>query len=167
MGSRASPKEPPGRMHHFRKALQPGRRDRRAMGEATSKSSSRKPPEPGADHQVISEWIRGQMPDLQPILIRLDELIREVHPQAQFALKWKKAYYGLPERGWIIELVAYDVSVNAVFLPVRSSPSRHRLVTGTPPGTSNCTASMRLTPTPCVTGSSRPAIRTAGTEADA
>lgn len=86
------------------------------MGEATSKSSSRKPPEPGADHQVITEWIRGQMPELQPILIRLDELIREVHPQAQFALKWKKAYYGLPERGWIIELVAYDVSVNAVFL---------------------------------------------------
>ncbi|MEX0619563.1 MAG: hypothetical protein WD180_11480, partial [Pseudohongiellaceae bacterium] len=30
--------------------------------------------------------------------------------------KWKKAYYGLPELGWIIEMVAYDVSVNVVFL---------------------------------------------------
>jgi hypothetical protein len=33
-----------------------------------------------------------------------------------YALKWKKAYYGLADRGWIIEVVAYDVSVNVVFL---------------------------------------------------
>lgn len=31
-------------------------------------------------------------------------------------MKWKKAYYGLPDLGWIIEVVAYDVSVNVVFL---------------------------------------------------
>jgi hypothetical protein len=55
------------------------------------------------------------MPDLQPILEHLDELIRETIPGLQFAVKWKKAYYGLPERGWIIEMVAYDVSVNLVF----------------------------------------------------
>jgi hypothetical protein len=30
-------------------------------------------------------------------------------------VKWKKAYYGLPEQGWVVELVAYDVSVNVVF----------------------------------------------------
>ena len=30
-------------------------------------------------------------------------------------MKWKRAYYGLPKLGWIIEVVAYDVSVNAVF----------------------------------------------------
>jgi hypothetical protein len=28
----------------------------------------------------------------------------------------ERAYYGLPKLGWIIELAAYDVSVNVVFL---------------------------------------------------
>jgi hypothetical protein len=56
------------------------------------------------------------MPDLHPIITRLDELIRKTIPGLQFAVKWKKAYYGLPELGWIIEMVAYDVSANVVFL---------------------------------------------------
>jgi hypothetical protein len=55
------------------------------------------------------------MPDLHPIVKRLDELICETIPGLQYAVKWKKAYYGLPEPGWIIEMVAYDVSVNVVF----------------------------------------------------
>jgi hypothetical protein len=55
------------------------------------------------------------MPDLQPIVKRLDGMIRESIPGLQYAIKWKKAYYGLPELGWLIELVAYDVSVNVVF----------------------------------------------------
>ena len=37
-------------------------------------------------------------------------------PGLEYAIKWKKAYYGLPNLGWIIEVVAYDVSVNVVFL---------------------------------------------------
>jgi hypothetical protein len=36
-------------------------------------------------------------------------------PGLQYAVKWKQAYYGLPQQGWIIEMVAYDVSVNVVF----------------------------------------------------
>ena len=56
------------------------------------------------------------MPDLQPIVHRLDELIRETIPGLEYAIKWKQAYYGLPNLGWIIEVVAYDVSVNVVFL---------------------------------------------------
>lgn len=55
------------------------------------------------------------MPDLQPVIQWLDETIRGTHSGLRYALKWKKAYYGLPDLGWIIELVAYDVSVNAVF----------------------------------------------------
>lgn len=55
------------------------------------------------------------MPSLQPIVRHIDEVIRETIPNLQYALKWKKAYYGLPELGWVIELVAYDVSVNVVF----------------------------------------------------
>ena len=56
------------------------------------------------------------MPDLHPVVQRLDELISETIPGLQYAIKWKQAYYGLPELGWIIEIVAYDVSVNVVFL---------------------------------------------------
>jgi hypothetical protein len=56
------------------------------------------------------------MPDLQPIVKRLDESIRATVPGLDYAVKWKRAYYGLPELGWIIEVAAYDVSVNVVFL---------------------------------------------------
>ena len=55
------------------------------------------------------------MPDLHPIVERLDDLIRETIPGLRYAIKWKRAYYGLPELGWIIEMAAYDVSVNVVF----------------------------------------------------
>ena len=63
----------------------------------------------------IEDWTRRVMPDLQPIVKHLDELIRETIPELQYAVKWKKAHYGLGEPGRIIEMVAYDVSVNIVF----------------------------------------------------
>lgn len=44
-----------------------------------------------------------------------DELIRAAIPGLKYAVKWKKAYYGLPELGWVIEMAAYAVSVNVVF----------------------------------------------------
>lgn len=78
--------------------------------------TARKPPEPSNSHAEIDDWMRRVMPDLNPIVTWLDETIRETLPDVQFALKWKKAYYGLPEQGWVIEMVAYDVSVNVVFL---------------------------------------------------
>jgi hypothetical protein len=77
--------------------------------------STRKPPDPSADHAEIDDWIRRVMPDLNPIVQRLDEMFRETIPGLQYAIKWKKAYYGLPDQGWIAEMVAYDVSVNVVF----------------------------------------------------
>jgi hypothetical protein len=55
------------------------------------------------------------MPDLQPIVASLDEQIRGAIPGLQYAVKWKRPFYGLPTLGWIIELAAYDVSVNVVF----------------------------------------------------
>lgn len=79
-------------------------------------SSTRKSPEPAADHTEIDTWIRKVMPDLNPIVKHLDELIRKTIPGLQYAIKWNKAYYGKPELGWVIEMVAYDVSVNVVFL---------------------------------------------------
>jgi hypothetical protein len=83
----------------------------RALGPLATK----KVPEATDSHAAIDDWIRRVMPDLHPIVKRLDELICETIPGLQYAVKWKKAYYGLPDQGWIIEMVAYDVSVNVVF----------------------------------------------------
>jgi hypothetical protein len=78
-------------------------------------SSARKPPQPSEDHGEIEHWISRAMPDLQPIVASLDEQIRESIPGLQFGVKWKRPFYGLPDLGWIIEMAAYDVSVNVVF----------------------------------------------------
>ena len=85
------------------------------MKRAPEGASSRKPPVPADSHDDIDDWMRRVMPDLHPIVRRLDELICEALPAAQFAVKWKKAHYGVPDQGWVIEVVAYDVSVNVVF----------------------------------------------------
>ena len=76
---------------------------------------TRKAPEAAGSHGEIADWMRRVMPDLHPLVTRLDALIRETLPDLQYAVKWKKAYYGVPEQGWVIEMVAYDVSVNLVF----------------------------------------------------
>jgi hypothetical protein len=86
------------------------------MAKERKPNTTRKPPEPSDSHAEIEDWIRRVMPDLHPIVKRLDEMIRESVDGLQYAVKWKKAYYGLPELGWVIEMVAYDVSVNIVFL---------------------------------------------------
>ena len=86
------------------------------MAKARKPDVARKPPVPTESHAEIEDWIRRVMPDLHPIVKRLDGLIRETIPGLRYAVKWKQAYYGLPEQGWIIEMVAYAVSVNVVFL---------------------------------------------------
>jgi hypothetical protein len=84
--------------------------------KTTGSSTARRPPLPTDSHAEIEDWMIGSvMPRLHPIVQRLDELIGETIPGLQYAIKWKKAYYGLPELGWMIEMVAYDVSVNVVF----------------------------------------------------
>ena len=85
------------------------------MGKSRRPGSARKPPVPSDDHAEIADWISKVMPDLHPIVKQLDGSIRETIPGLRYAVKWKKAYYGLPDLGWIIEMVAYDVSVNVVF----------------------------------------------------
>ncbi len=85
------------------------------MQKDAKASSGRKPPEPSVDHEVLDTWRRRQMPDLQPILTQVDEAIRATVPGLSYAVKWKKAHYGLPDLGWIIEVAAYDVSANVVF----------------------------------------------------
>ena len=78
-------------------------------------TSNRKPPEPSDSHAEIDDWMKRIVPDLQPIAAHLDALFRAAVPNLHYAIKWKKAYYGLSDRGWVIEMVAYDVSVNVVF----------------------------------------------------
>ena len=77
--------------------------------------AAKKAPEATESHAAIENWTRRVMPDLHPIVKRLDELICQTIPGLQYAVKWKRPYYGLPQQGWIIELAAYDVSVNVVF----------------------------------------------------
>lgn len=87
------------------------------MSKARQSNTTRKPPLPSSDHSDIDEWIRRRvMPDLNPMVRHLDEVIRDALPGLEYAIKWGKAYYGLPDLGWIIEMAAYDVSVNVVFL---------------------------------------------------
>ena len=86
------------------------------MGKTRKPNATRTPPVPTDSHAEIEDWIRRVMPDLHPIVKRLDASIRETVPGLRYAVKWKRAYYRLPDLGWIIELVAYDVSVNVVFL---------------------------------------------------
>jgi len=85
------------------------------MGKSRKASTTQKPPVPLEGHADIDEWMRRVMPDLQPIVKHFDEVIRDTIPELQYAIKWKKVYFGLAELGWIIEMVAYDVSVNLVF----------------------------------------------------
>ena len=86
------------------------------MAKSTTAATSRKPPVPSESHAEIDDWMRRVMPDLQPVVKRLDELIRETLPgPQQYAVKWKKAHYGSADLGWVIEMVAYDISVNIVF----------------------------------------------------
>lgn len=87
------------------------------MVKARKPNTARKPPTPSDSHADIDDWIRRRvMPDLNPMVRQLDEMICETLPGLQYAIKWGKVYYGLPDLGWIIELAAYDVSVNVVFL---------------------------------------------------
>jgi hypothetical protein len=86
------------------------------MPKAIKGNAVRKPPELSASHGDIDDWIPRLMPQLQPIVKTLDDSIRTTVLDLGYAVKWKRAYYGLRELGWIIELAAYDVSVNVVFL---------------------------------------------------
>jgi hypothetical protein len=86
------------------------------MPKVVKGNAGRRPPEPSTDHADIDDWLRRLVPDLQPIVKRLDESIRATISGLEYAIKWKRAYYGLSEHGWIIEIAAYDVSANVVFL---------------------------------------------------
>jgi hypothetical protein len=76
----------------------------------------RKPPEQSLEHFEVDRWFGYLMPALQPIVKGLDESIRAAVPDLYYAVAYKRAFYGLTELGWIIEIAPYDVSVNVLFL---------------------------------------------------
>src|SRR5918992_5607513 len=57
-----------------------GRRGKRAMAKPRKPDAARKPPVPSESHADIEDWIRRVMPDLHPIVKRLDELIWRQSP---------------------------------------------------------------------------------------
>jgi hypothetical protein len=76
---------------------------------------SKVPPEPGADHSVVEAAFGRLMPQIQPLVRRVDEVVRATIPGLQYAVKWHRPFYGLPELGWIIEIAGYHVSANVLF----------------------------------------------------
>ena len=78
-------------------------------------NASKIPPVPGADHAVVEGAFGRLMPQIQPLVRRLDEVVRATIPGLQYAVKWQRPFYGLPELGWIIEIAGYHVSANVVF----------------------------------------------------
>ena len=86
------------------------------MKDARKPITTRRPPVPSESHAEVEEWMRRRViPDLQAVVQALAASIRAANPGLRYAIRWKRAYYGLPELGWIIEVVPYDVSVNVVF----------------------------------------------------
>ena len=85
------------------------------MPKSVKVNAGRKPPEPSATHAEIDAWIKTLVPHLQPIVRALDTSIQATIPGLHYAVKYKRAFYGLPDLGWIIELAPYDVSVNILF----------------------------------------------------
>ena len=86
------------------------------MAKQIKGNPRRKPPEPSADHAVIDTWLEEIVPAMQPIVRSVDESIRAVIPKLQYGVKFHRAFYGLPQLGWIIEIAPYFKSVNILFL---------------------------------------------------
>ena len=87
------------------------------MDKQRKSLSTKKPPIPSNEHEIIEQWMSARiMPGIKPLIAEIDQLIHEAIPDLHYAIKWGNAFYGTHELGWLIELTAYDVSVNIVFL---------------------------------------------------
>ena len=87
------------------------------MNKKRKPLSTKKPPIPLNDYKVIEDWMTNRiMPGIKPMIKKIDRLIHDSIPNLQYAIKWGNAYFGTNELGWLIEVAAYDVSANIVFL---------------------------------------------------
>ena len=86
------------------------------MNKQRKPLSTKKPPIPSHDHGIIEDWMTNRVvPNTLPMVKKIDSLIKELIPNPQYAIKWGNAYYGSQELGWVIEVGAFEVSVNIVF----------------------------------------------------
>ncbi|APY07252.1 hypothetical protein BWZ20_02550 [Winogradskyella sp. J14-2] len=87
------------------------------MHKARQPLSTKQPPIPEPDYKVIEDWLANCiMPGITPMLKTIDSLIHDAIPNLHYAIKWGNAYYGTDALGWLIEVAAYEVSANIVFL---------------------------------------------------
>jgi hypothetical protein len=87
------------------------------MDKQRKSLSTKKPPIPSNDYKAIEDWMASRiMPGILPLVKKIDSLVHDSIPNLQYAIKWGNAYYGTDELGWLIEVAAYDVSANIVFL---------------------------------------------------
>lgn len=98
------------------------------MPKAIKGNAGRKPPEQSARHSDIDDWFGLLVPYLQPIVKGLDESIRAAVPGLHYAVKWERAFYGLPGLGWIIEIAAFSTDPVAR-AEVAARALRRRIVT--------------------------------------
>src|SRR3954452_18591802 len=134
------------------------------MPKAIKGNAGRKPPEESAGHSDIEDWFGRLLPYRRPSVEDLDESIRAEVADVHYAIKWKRAFYGLPGLGWIIEIAPYDVSVNVVFLggaiPIlhrHSAPPIGLAISRSPPWKRGSDQS-------CTNGSSKPVARRVGSD---
>lgn len=79
--------------------------------------TTKKPPVPSTDHDIIKNWLNNEtMPAMQSLVKKVDELIIQEIPNLQYSIKWGKAFYGTPGLGWLIEVGVFAKSMNIVFL---------------------------------------------------
>lgn len=78
--------------------------------------STKKPPFPNEDVEVLDEWLEDLRPKIAPVVIELHSLVLNHLSNPRFAVKWGSAFYGSKDKGWVIQLSSYNVSANIVFL---------------------------------------------------
>ena len=69
----------------------------------------------GDSRRAVEAWLDGVMPELQPLVRRLDQLILEAMPDVVCAVKWNVPFYGLPGQGWIAALNSFKAHVKLLF----------------------------------------------------
>ena len=101
------------------------------MNKQRKPLSTKKPPIPQDDHDIIKEWMNHRvMPGIKPMIKEIDSLIHNSISNLNYAIKWGNAFYGSDKLGWVIEVASYDVSANIVFLSGAMFDPRPPLGTG-------------------------------------
>jgi len=64
---------------------------------------------------AVEAWLGRVKSEVQPIVLRLDQLILEAMPDALCAVKWNVPFYGLPGQGWIAAINSFKAHAKLLF----------------------------------------------------